>query len=271
MALALAPALARRSLRRRASAAMGDGIRSSFMPAVSLRQTSARASQRVARGKGSRTGAPRAGGSRVAEAMAKLVAQEVSAARRANHLTVEQLARRTHLEPWILDGLEHGQDVALSILARVAHALGVHLELVRSRTRAPRPAQALTAAPASLRPLLAPLRRALAKGHEPMARHEVGEIIASVKRAPDTYGMGAVVVLATAIGEDVPTLYRYASVAECWDRRAVRALLDDPTLTWSHLVLLARLPDDKQRATWMRRVRREKLSVRQLEARLSAA
>jgi transcriptional regulator with XRE-family HTH domain len=205
--------------------------------------------------------------------MAKLVAQEVSAARRANHLTVEQLARRTHLEPRILDGLEHGQDVALSILARVAHALGVHLELVRSRTRAPRPAPALTAAPASLRPLLAPLRRALAKGHDPMARHEVGEIIAGVKRAPDSYGMGAVVVLATAIGEDVPTLYRYASVAECWDRRTVRALLGDPdsSLTWSHLVLLARLTDDKQRAAWMRRIRRERLSVRQFEARLSVA
>ncbi|HTQ44921.1 MAG TPA: hypothetical protein VMI75_19310, partial [Polyangiaceae bacterium] len=92
-----------------------------------------------------------------------------------------------------------------------------------------------------------------------------------LKSHPETYGDGAVSVAAVTIGEDLPGLYRFASVAERWSARQVTSLLAGKGLSWSHLVALARVESRPVRERFLRRIRREGLTLRQLVAELEAA
>jgi transcriptional regulator with XRE-family HTH domain len=199
------------------------------------------------------------------------VARELGSGRQEADLSVEDLARRAGVDAAAVRRLERAEDVPFSVVASVARVLGIAVELIPARRpRAP------TGLPANLRGMARVLGRVLATSHDPLSRHAAGEIV--VKLMDSDYGEGAVATVAKAVDEDVPSLYRYATVARCWDRRAVRALLAPPArtsrlgrVTWSHLVKLALLDDDKLRARWIERVRREHLSFRQLEQALTAA
>ncbi len=113
------------------------------------------------------------------------------------------------------------------------------------------------------------LRELLGRPADEHTRYEIGALIAEIKSDPATYGPGAVSVVATAVGEDVASLYRYATVAECWSAEQFEALLRrggrrGARLSWSHLVLIASLPSPAGRARWTERTLAEGLSVRQL-------
>ena len=79
-------------------------------------------------------------------------------------------------------------------------------------------------------------------------RYDVGRIIAEVRRSEGIYGKGAVLLLATALGRDHTTLYRWANVAEAWSPAELEALLAKrdrlgQSLVWSHLVEIAQAPE----------------------------
>jgi ActR/RegA family two-component response regulator len=116
------------------------------------------------------------------------------------------------------------------------------------------------------------LRQLLSVRPTPRVRYAVGAIVAEIKANPDLYGRGAMVAVATALGEDLPSLYRHAAVAECWTETEVAALLDRKgpggrTLSWSHIVLLGSLSSAHARARLVEQALRESLSVRDLAVR----
>ena len=84
----------------------------------------------------------------------------------------------------------------------------------------------------SVRELHALLRAAMSRFHDPMERYAAGEIIRTVMRAPETYGDRAVSSLAQAVGEDVPSLYRFANVADSFSRVEARRLLGRTLSPW---------------------------------------
>ncbi len=113
------------------------------------------------------------------------------------------------------------------------------------------------------------LRELLGRPADERTRYEIGAIVAEIKSDPAVYGSGAVSVVAAAVGEDVASLYRYATVAECWSAEQFEGLLlrgreRGTRLSWSHLVLIASLPSPAGRARWTERTLAERLSVRQL-------
>jgi DNA-binding CsgD family transcriptional regulator len=112
------------------------------------------------------------------------------------------------------------------------------------------------------------LRHLAAQPADASVRYAMGAIVKDLKSRPGTYGESAVSVAAAAIGEDMAGLYRFASVAERWGAREVRALLADESVSWSHLVALARIESRTVRDRFLRRVRREKLPLRELVAAL---
>ena len=129
--------------------------------------------------------------------------------------------------------------------------------------------------PASLEGCIARLRELLPMRIDPLVRYAIGAIVADVKAKPEVYGTSAVTSVAAALGEDVPSLYRHAAVAECWSETGVRALLSRKgpsgrSLTWSHVVLLGNLGSPLARRRLENRALDEGLSVRQL-AELVAA
>jgi DNA-binding response OmpR family regulator len=113
------------------------------------------------------------------------------------------------------------------------------------------------------------LRRLLSQAPDPLTRHAIGTAIADMKARPAEYGAGAVAAAAVALGEDVPTLYRYAGVAERWSACELGAILarkgcDGRPLSWSHLVVLAAVPSASARERLMERALSGMLSVREL-------
>jgi DNA-binding CsgD family transcriptional regulator len=115
------------------------------------------------------------------------------------------------------------------------------------------------------------LRRLAEQPPDDSVRYAIGAIIKELKSHPESYGESAVSAAAAAIGEDLAGLYRFASVAERWSGTEVRALLSDGTLSWSHLVALARIESRAVRERFLRRVQREGLSIRKLVKVLEAA
>jgi ActR/RegA family two-component response regulator len=116
------------------------------------------------------------------------------------------------------------------------------------------------------------LRQLLSVRPGPRVRYAVGAIVAEIKAHPELYGRGAMVAVATALGEDLPSLYRHAAVAECWTEAEVSALLDRKgpggrTLSWSHIVLLGSVSSAHARARLVEQALRESLSVRDLAER----
>jgi hypothetical protein len=122
----------------------------------------------------------------------------------------------------------------------------------------------LRAACESIRALLAEAGRS-----EVRSRYAIGAIVADVKRSRHKYGARAVAQLSDALGTDEQTLYRCASVAECWSQAQLEALLDRTTalgqpLSFSHFVLLASVSAAQARAELFERAVHEGLSVRRL-------
>jgi len=122
---------------------------------------------------------------------------------------------------------------------------------------------------ASLRPVYEAIRAHLSgTGREDVrARRKVGVLIDEVKRGEGKYGARAVEQLARALGTNVHTLYRCASVSECWSEAELEALLTQRTprggpLSWSHLVTLAGVEVAWSRQELTALTVREGLSVR---------
>jgi hypothetical protein len=126
----------------------------------------------------------------------------------------------------------------------------------------------------SLRACNERLRALLERPLDTPTRYAIGALVHEVKRAPDTYGGGAVMQLAASTGADLATLYRYASVAACWTLDEVTRLSAPRgayVMSWSHLVAIANVADAGERVAWIERCRGVGLSLRQLEALLAAA
>jgi hypothetical protein len=103
-------------------------------------------------------------------------------------------------------------------------------------------------------------------------RYKISTIIRDVQDAEGTYGERAVERLASALGHDDATLYRYVAVARAWSASEMRALsrrtnrFGEP-LSWSHWLALARLSDRKP---WLERTLSEGWSARKLRGQLKA-
>jgi DNA-binding CsgD family transcriptional regulator len=138
----------------------------------------------------------------------------------------------------------------------------------RPRATAPRTAGNGAAGGGPLQTRIEQLRRLTAQPPDDSARYAIGAIVKELKSHPETYGDSAVSMAAMAIGEDLPGLYRFASVAERWSAREVTRLLSGKVLSWSHLVALARVESRPVRERLLRRAQRERLTIRQLVAAL---
>jgi hypothetical protein len=83
---------------------------------------------------------------------------------------------------------------------------------------------------------------------EILTRHQVGEILRTVKHDPATYGSEAIERVAAELGWKARELYRYITVAETWSAADLRALLDQTSrfghsLSWSHFLALTQAPE----------------------------
>jgi hypothetical protein len=123
--------------------------------------------------------------------------------------------------------------------------------------------------PKTLEGCIERLRELLPLRVDPLVRYAIGAIVAAIKAEPDVYGKHGVTTVAEAIGEDVPSLYRHAAVAECWTEAGVRNLLgkkgrDGRSMSWSHVVLLGTVPSPVTRLSLAKQVLDRGLSVREL-------
>ena len=160
--------------------------------------------------------------------------------------------------------------MTVELLERAARALGAAVEVRLTPHDSPRPRVAIAARTTHSGRLGAVerrLRHALGRD-DPVGRYDAGAIVVTVRRAPDVYGDSAVSVLAATLGEPAASLYRFARVTECWSRAQVRKLLARG-VTWSHLVALSHFDDSKRRQAWAARIARTKMTVRDLDRRLS--
>ncbi|HZU84110.1 MAG TPA: hypothetical protein VE987_14375, partial [Polyangiaceae bacterium] len=103
------------------------------------------------------------------------------------------------------------------------------------------------------------------------ARYRVGALILDVEADAKKYGRAAVRRVALAVGRDVNTLYEYASVARTWDRKeffalAARKNSGGVPLSFTHLVLLARIGQKRTRDALLEHAFRDSLTVRELSA-----
>lgn len=115
------------------------------------------------------------------------------------------------------------------------------------------------------------LRRLAAQPASDSMRYAIGAVVKELKSHPDTYGDNAVSTAAAAIGEDQAGLYRFARVAERWTSREARVLLSGKGIMWSHLVELARIDSPAVRANLLRRIRRERMPMRDVHVLVSRA
>lgn len=141
---------------------------------------------------------------------------------------------------------------------------------VARRRRGGKRPKAPVAGTGELKARIQELRGLAAQPASDATRYAMGAIVKELKRHPETYGDNAVSVAAAAAGEDAAGLYRFATVAERWSAREVSALLAFETVTWSHLVALARVESRPVRERFLRRIRRERLPLKKLVAALEA-
>ena len=79
-------------------------------------------------------------------------------------------------------------------------------------------------------------------------RYAIGQLVIQLQQCPEKYGERAVEQAAKQIGLDRSTLYCHGKVASAWTPMQLEALLTTKNpLSWSHLVELARVPDDTKR------------------------
>lgn len=199
----------------------------------------------------------------MAESLEARVRREVARLRRRVGVSQAELDER--LGATAARRLARRGEMTLSDVARIASALGADVDLTLTSKRTPR---ARPTGRSDLGAMTNLLRVAVGRLHDPLERYAAGEIIAAVKGAPQKYGEGAVTVLARAVGEDEPSLYRFALVAETFSRSESKRLLA-AGLTWSHLVALSRLGSPRVREMWTERALKSQLSVRELQNRLA--
>jgi hypothetical protein len=102
-------------------------------------------------------------------------------------------------------------------------------------------------------------------------RYSIGRLVAQVRQETDKYRKGSVEKLATLLGFDTSTLHDYANVADTWQNKTeFNALLRQESergfgLRFSHLVVLARVADEKHRKKLIALALEMSLTVRQLE------
>ncbi len=101
------------------------------------------------------------------------------------------------------------------------------------------------------------------------ARHTIGRMILEIRNDVEKYGARAVPLLATALGRDETTLYRYGQVAARWNAADLAKLLKrtdvyGEPLSWSHLVELTAIHLKRERERWTEKILTEGLSVREL-------
>jgi hypothetical protein len=195
----------------------------------------------------------------VADPLTAKVMRDLARLRRVRDVSDQELAEQVGAS--VVRRLAHGGKLTLGELGKVASALDAEVQVLLTPRR-------LSQGPGDPRAMAGLLQTAMLRSHDPLERYTAGEIIATVKRDPTTYGDNAVASLALSVGEDAPSLYRFANVAETFSRAEVKRLLAGG-LTWSHLVALARVPDTKKRKAWTTRAMRTKVSVRMLEAQLA--
>ncbi len=129
--------------------------------------------------------------------------------------------------------------------------------------------------PATLDGCVARLRELFPMRIDPLVRYAIGAVVAEIKARPERYGTSGVTTVAAALGEDAPSLYRHATVAECWNEAEVRELLsrqgpDGRRLSWSHVVLLGHVTSSALRKRLENRALDEGMSVRQLAEAVAA-
>lgn len=105
-------------------------------------------------------------------------------------------------------------------------------------------------------------------------RHKVGLLVVALKRDSDRYGKQAVALVATALGRDEATLYRFAQVASRWTEAEVahwvaRAKAKGQPLSWWHFVEASAVARKRDRDELLRKTIDERLSVRAI-TRLAA-
>jgi hypothetical protein len=112
--------------------------------------------------------------------------------------------------------------------------------------------------------------RALFAGRQDVpTRYAIGTTVAAIKSRTHLFGLGAVLALARAVDEDLPTLYRHAAVADQWTPAEMDALVlrrgrDGRTLSWSHIAVLGAVADRAVRARLVTRALDDGLAVREL-------
>jgi len=141
---------------------------------------------------------------------------------------------------------------------------------VTSERRLPQTRRTPGAGGGPLQARIEQLRRLAGRSPNDSVRYAMGAIVKELKRDRETYGDSAVSVAAVAVGEDLPGLYRFASVAERWSAREVTKLLSGKALSWSHLVALSRVESRPARERFLRRAQREGWTLRELTAALAA-
>jgi hypothetical protein len=120
--------------------------------------------------------------------------------------------------------------------------------------------------PPTLESCIERLREIAEQPRSDATRYAMGAVVNELRAHPERYGRNAVSTAASAIGEDVPGLYRFATVAERWSADEAMALLKPRRgrrLLWSHLVAVAPVASAAARRRLLRRALREQLSVRQ--------
>jgi tRNA(Ser,Leu) C12 N-acetylase TAN1 len=108
-----------------------------------------------------------------------------------------------------------------------------------------------------------------AEGADIETRYQVGVIVRELKNEPGKYGTKAVERAVEELKIPSQTLYRYATVVDAWTRELINQFIAEGVLvstpvTWSHLVVTARIPDADKREGLLRRAIKEKLSSRTL-------
>jgi hypothetical protein len=131
-----------------------------------------------------------------------------------------------------------------------------------------RTASALVGISSTVRGLLSSATR-----QDILTRHQAGMVLCDVIRAPETYGSGAIELIAMDLGVSPSFLRQHVVVAQCWSVAEMEALAERTTgyghpLSWSHLVALTAVKGRKVRAAFAAEALANAWSVRELARRI---
>ncbi len=175
-----------------------------------------------------------------------------------------------HVENWVANA---AYDLDADVLGKPFEDARMHRWIERAlgvdaSTRLP------SIEPEALREKVRALRALLARRPADMrTRYAIGQLVVELKRSPDRYGAGAVAAACAALGEDMPSLYRHARVAERWspvefEVLRARSMPDGRPLSWSHCVMLATVRPGATYTRLLDKTLERALTVRELEAEI---